>query len=95
MTNKVGDFLDAYQLHIDMQSRYIDFMSEAGRLGKTILDATDYGLHSAEPTDAFRKQAGETLFALEALLSESGINPEEILEEILADYRSRMEEYPG
>ena len=95
MTNKVSEFLDEFELHTDMQSRYIDFMSEAGRLGKTILEATDYGMRPAEPTASYRRQAGETLFALAALLSESGIDPDSILDEILAEYRKRMEEYPG
>lgn len=95
MTNEVGKFLDQYQLHVDIQSRYIDFISEAGRLGETILAATDYGLRKPEPTEEFRRQAGECLFALAALMSESGIDPDQILEEVLADYRARMEQYPG
>ena len=95
MMNKVAEFLDRYNLHIDVQSRYIDFVSEAGQLGNAILESTDYGSHSLKTTEAFRDEAGDCLFSLIALLSEAGIDPEELLGGVLSRYQERMDAFPG
>ncbi|MBQ1439287.1 MAG: MazG-like family protein [Solobacterium sp.] len=95
MMNDVSEFLDRYGLHIDPQSRYIDFVSEAGQLGRAILESTDYGSHTAEMNEAFRDEAGDCLFSLIALISEAGIEPDALLSEVLERYQKRMDAYPG
>ena len=95
MMNEIGEFLDQYGLHIDVQSRYIDFISEAGQLGTAILSSTDYGTHPVEVTESFRGEAGDCLFSLIALIQESGLDADAVLSEVLERYRKRMEEYPG
>ena len=95
MMNDVSRFLDRYGLHIDPQSRYIDFISEAGQLGSALLESTDYGSHTAVMNDSFRDEAGDCLFSLIALISEAGIQPDELLAEVLARYQKRMDAYPG
>ena len=95
MMNDVAKFLDRNGLHIDPQSRYIDFVSETGQLGRAILESTDYGSHTAEMNASFRDEAGDCLFSLIALISETGIEPDELLSEVLERYQKRMDAYPG
>ena len=95
MMNEIGEFLDQYGLHIDVQSRYIDFISEAGQLGTAILSSTDYGTHPVEATEEFKDEAGDCLFSLIALIQESRLNSDDVLAEVVERYRKRMMEYPG
>ena len=91
--NGIHEFLEEYHLHLDPSSRYIDFMSEAGQLGTAILNTTDYGTKPLELNEDLKKEAGDTLFALLAFLSECGLDAEELSRETLMHYRKRMEEY--
>ncbi len=95
MMNKIDEFIEKYGLHVDVQTRYIDFMSDAGTVGKEILKATDYGSRPLTVTDGFKEEAGDCLFSFLALLSESGIDADELLDHVLEQYRNRIESYPG
>ena len=91
---KVAEFLDRYGLHVDPQTRYIDFISEAGALGSAVLSSTDYGSRPLTSTPELRSKAGDCLFSLLALLDESDIDPDELMQDVLDRYQRRMEEYP-
>ena len=92
MQNKVAEFIETYGLFTDIQSRFIDLVSETGSLGKQILNSSDYGLRPVEKNDELSSKAGDTLFALLALLSDLGLNEEELLAEVLSRYEARMKE---
>jgi hypothetical protein len=94
MQEKVAEFIHAYGLETDIQTRFIDFISEAGDLGKTILFSTDYGTRKAVKNDELSRQAGDTLFALLALFSDLSISDEEVLRDVLSRYEARMKELP-
>ena len=90
MQNSVAEFIQKYGLFTDLQSRYIDLVSETGALGKEILNSTDYGLRPVEKNEALSSKAGDALFALLALLSDLGLSEEEVLAEVLQRYEARM-----
>ena len=92
MQEKVAEFIHAYGLETDIETRFIDFISEAGDLGKSILLSTDYGTRKAVPSEDLKAQAGDTLFALLALFSDLSISEEEVLKDVLARYEARMKE---
>ncbi|MBR2769468.1 MAG: MazG-like family protein [Solobacterium sp.] len=92
MQDKVSAFIREFGLETDIQSRFIDFVAETGELGKAVLMSTDYGMRKAVITDELLEEAGDTLFALLALFSDLSLNEEEVLEDVLKRYRSRMEQ---
>ena len=94
MQEKVAEFIHAYGLETDIQTRFIDFISEAGDLGKAILLSTDYGTRKALKNEELSRQAGDTLFALLALFSDLSISDEEVLRDVLSRYEARMKELP-
>ena len=92
MQEKAAEFIRAYGLRADIQSRYIDFIAEAGELGKAILLSSDYGMRKAEISEDLICEAGDTLFALLALFEDLRINAEDVLEDTLRRYHARMAE---
>ena len=93
MQEKVSQFVEQYGLTADAQSRYIDFMSEAGQLGKAILNASDYGTRPLEVSDEIVAEAGDCLFSLLALFNEFGLEESEVLQAVLTSYDARMKQY--
>ena len=61
-------------------------------MGKQILFCTDYGNRPLEASEELCDQAGDTLFALLALLNDLNISEKEILEKTMARYEARMKQ---
>ncbi|MBQ9327632.1 MAG: MazG-like family protein [Solobacterium sp.] len=95
MMRKVKEFIEEYGLTADLQSRYIDFVSETGELGKAILSSTDYGTSPLRLTEDIQTEAGDVLFSLLTLFTEMGIDDEQLLDEVLETYRARLDQMAG
>lgn len=92
MQEQVTEFVSKYGLKADAQSRYIDFMSEAGQLGQAILQASDYGSRPLYVTDEIAAKAGDTLFSFFAMISDFGLDAQDILDAVMASYQARLSE---
>lgn len=90
MQKAVANFIAEYNLNTDVQTRYIDLVSEVGELGKEILTSTDYGkkdfLINAQMVD----EVGDCLFSLIALCNEMGVDAQHALNNSIEKYERRF-----
>ena len=93
MQEKVKQLVERYELTASPESRYIDLVTQIGELGKTILEATDYGYRSFKASEEMKHEAGSCLFSLLALLNDYGLDETEILEDVLQGYETQMKQY--
>ena len=91
MQKTVTEFVEQHNLSCGVQTRYIDFVSEIGELGKEILKSTDYGKSAFHPTESAVEEMGDCLFSLLALCSEMNISAEEALHYALNKYSRRFD----
>jgi len=89
MQTMVEQFLQTYGLHADVQTRYIDLVSEMGELGKEILDSTHYGKHAFSTNAQALDEMGDCLFSVLALCSAMNISAEDALNGALLKYTAR------
>lgn len=80
-----------FGLQTDPATRVLDITSEAGELAKAVLKSTEYGTKPFRVTDNFREELGDTLFALLVLCAETGVNPDEALEQVRQKLRTRLQ----
>ena len=92
MQQKVGEFTAKYNLNSSPEIRYIDFISEAGELGKEILKSSGYGSAEARRTDSLETEMGDALFSLLCLANGLDISLEQALDRVLAKYEARFSE---
>ena len=90
MQNSVEKFITQNNLSCGEKLRYIDFISEAGELGKEILKSTGYGKREYSVSETAIEEMGDCLFSLLALCCEMGINAEQALSYALEKYRKRL-----
>ncbi|GEM48558.1 MazG nucleotide pyrophosphohydrolase domain-containing protein [Deinococcus cellulosilyticus] len=81
-----------FALHADPATRVLDITSEAGELAKAVLKSTQYGSRPFTVTDNFREELGDTLFALLVLCAETGVDPDEALEQVRQKLRIRLQQ---
>ena len=91
MQRMVDCFVGKYRLGADVQTRYIDLVSEVGELGKEIIRATDYGRKGYSQNAGAVEEVGDCLFSLIALCSEMGVSAEEALCRAIQKYEARFE----
>ncbi|MDO4493624.1 MAG: MazG-like family protein [Clostridia bacterium] len=72
------------------ENRLLDIQSELGELAKEVLKATRYGAVPFRPTDAFREEYGDVLYALLTLAEETDTDPAAALASVLGKYRARF-----
>ena len=91
MQKTVANFIAEYNLSTDVQTRYIDLVSEIGELGKEILTSTDYGKNDFLTNAQMIDEVGDCLFSLFALCHEMGIDAQNALNNSLAKYEQRFD----
>ena len=87
----VREFIDKYKIRSDVNTRYIDLVSEIGELGKEIIKNTNYGKQDFTPNCQMIDEVGDCLFSLFALCSELDIDAQDALCKSLLKYESRFE----
>jgi len=92
MQKTVDDFLNRYNLHTDIVSRFIDVVSEIGELGKEILTGSNYGKKNLDSNTLLKNEIGDCLFSLLALCCEAKISAGEALRDALKKYETRFEQ---
>lgn len=90
MQQSVKEFIAAYQLHTDAETRYIDLVSEVGELGKEIITSTEYGKKPYAPAPSATDELGDCLFSLLALCCEMDVDAQLALGQALAKYERRF-----
>jgi len=90
MQTSVNDFIEKYNLQSDIQTRYIDLMSELGEFGKEILISTKYGKKELEVNEQMADEIGDCLFSMLALCYEMGVDSREVLAGALRKYEGRF-----
>ena len=90
MQETVKEFIRKYNLKTDIQSRYIDLISEVGELGKEILKGTKYGTSKISITDNLESELGDSLFCLITLANELNLDMETCLKNVLTKYEKRF-----
>jgi NTP pyrophosphatase (non-canonical NTP hydrolase) len=93
MQKLVEEFVAKYKLQTNVETRYIDLVSEVGELGKEIIENTNYGrqkLILPFETLEMTGEIGDCLFSLLALCCEINIDAEEALRTALSKYELRF-----
>lgn len=88
----VDDLVKKYDLECGLDTRYIDFMSEAGELGKEILKGTDYGTRDFSIQDDFSMELGDTFFSLVCIANSAGVSLSDCLSGAVMKYDARFSE---
>jgi len=91
MQKAVANLFGKYNLSTDVQTRYIDLVSEVGELGKEILTSTDYGKKDLLINAQMIDEVGDCLFSLFALCHEMGVDSQNALNNSLAKYEQRFD----
>jgi len=90
MMDIVQDFILRHSLQTDVQTRYIDLISEIGELGKEIINSTDYGKRELVLSEQMTDEMGDCLFSLFALCHAMGIDAQTALDGALDKYARRF-----
>ena len=90
MQKLVADFINEYGLQSDIETRYIDLISEVGELGKEILKSTNYGKQDFCTNEKIANELGDCFFSLFALCHELKIDSKEALNNALLKYKTRF-----
>ena len=90
MQKAVANFIAEYNLNTDVQTRYIDLVSEVGELGKEILTSTDYGENDFTPNPKMLDEVGDCLFSLFALCHAMGVDTQSALSNSITKYERRF-----
>ena len=90
MQKIVQEFTAQHNLSCGVQTRYLDFVSETGELGKEILKSTNYGKNDFTVTETAVEEMGDCLFSLLALCNEMNIEAEEALKYAIEKYGKRF-----
>ncbi len=93
MQKKVKEFIINHQLDCDLNTRYMDLVSEIGELGKEIIKGSDYGKYPYKNTEHLKMELGDCLFSLLALAIKSDIDAEEALTMALNKYEDRKKHF--
>ena len=91
MQKLVNEFTNKYKLQTDINTRYIDLVSEIGELGKEIIKSTDYGKKNFTPTGQLIDEVGDCVFSMLALCSQLNIDAQEALLKSLTKYEHRFD----
>ncbi len=89
MQQAVETFAQRHGLEMDVQSRYIDLVSEVGELGKEILQGSRYGADHFRVTPALADEMGDCLFSMLLLLSAARVDAGDAVAGALHKYESR------
>lgn len=89
---EIRELVEKYRLETDVVSRYIDFVSEVGELGKELLKGSDYGKEKFEITDNTKSEIGDAFFSLLCICNSLQIDANEAIKEVIEKYTNRFEE---
>lgn len=89
--DRVGTFVDRYDIDADPTYRALDLASEVGEVAKEVTESSDYGASPGE-VEIARDELGDALFALLALCESLEVDASAALDEALAKYEDRLEE---
>jgi len=92
MMDAVQNFIQQHSWQTDVQTRYIDLVSEIGELGKEITKSTDYGKRELILSEQMTDEMGDCLFSLFALCHAMGIDAQAALDGALDKYERRLPE---
>ncbi len=87
---KVAEFVKTYKLEASVPYRVLDLVAEVGELAKEVLKSTHYGRQSFRPSQSWREELGDVLFALVCLANSTDVDLEKALEQALSKYRKRL-----
>ena len=91
LQRQVRDFVAAYDLQTNLQSRLLDWVSEVGEVAKEALKGTQYGSVSFRPTEGWEGELGDAFFSLICVANATGVDLDTALDRALEKYRSRLE----
>ena|SRR5689334_5045571 len=89
LQQRVDSFVRAYDLQAPPEHRVLDLASEVGELAKEALRSAHYGSRPFTPTNAWRDEMGDVLFALICLANTSDVNLESVLLEAIYRLETR------
>lgn len=89
MQRDVQEFVSKYGVAHDVETRYIDLVSEIGELGKELLKSGDYGAGEIGANSEMAMELGDCLFSLLALAESLKLDAEGCLKKALDKYKNR------
>jgi len=91
--NATARMSEVYGLCADAMTRFADFVSEVGELGKELVRGTDYGASELVVNEKLAMEMGDVIFALALLANELGLDLDECFAMTKEKCRKRFEEH--
>jgi len=89
-TDKVAEFNKKNSITLDIQPRLLDILCELGEFSKEVLKSSEYGNKMPQKNDALIDELGDLLYATLSLCGELQVSPEEVLDQTLEKYQTRI-----